>query len=168
MVFHLANSRRPRLSWRSMKIKPCRQVFTIIILLAFYLMGSHAGAHGLAWCIGAEGHAHLEMSTSACDSSALQPSCGTADACVASAQANSPHSPHPAECRHLPVNSLHAPLAQKTLKAHHNSSQDSTPASLPPLRRLQVAAGRSSFSSPTSSLLPSQTLAALRTVVLLN
>ena len=168
LVSRLANSRYSRLSWRSMKRKPFRQVIAIILLLAFYLLGSHAGAHGLAWCLGAEGHAHLEMSPSACDSSALQQPCGTAEACVASPLSHSPLSPHHAECRHLPVSSLHAPIVQKTLKAHHYSPQDSTLASLPPLWRLQDAAGRNFFRPPASSLPPSQALAALRTVVLLN
>ena len=150
-----------------MKRKSLRQFFAIVSLLAFYLLGSHAGAHGLAWCLGAEGHAHLEMSPSACDSSALQQPCGTADACVAAALAHSPHAPHPAECRHLPVSSLHAPLVQKTLKAHQYSPQDSPPTALPPLWRPQVAADRNYFPSPASSLPPSQALVALRTIALL-
>jgi len=168
MVFSLANSRRLRLSWRSMKTKSFRHVFAIISLLAFYLLGSHAGAHGLAWCLGAEGHAHLEMSPSVCDSSSLQQPCGTAEACVTSARAHSPLSPHPTECRHLPVSSLHAPLVQKTLKTHHYSPQEPTPASLPPHLRLHVAPGRDFFRSSSSALPPFQALAALRTVVLLN
>jgi hypothetical protein len=151
-----------------MKRKSFRQVFAIIILLALYLLGTHAGAHGLAWCLGAEGHAHLEMSPTACDAKALQPPCGTAETCVSSAQPHSPLSPHHAECQHLPVSSLHAPLVQKTLKAHQYSTQDSSPTALPPLWRPQVAADRNYFRSPALSLPPSQSLAALRTVVLLN
>lgn len=151
-----------------MRKKPFRQVLAIVILLAFYLLGSHAGAHGLAWCLGAEGHAHLERSSSGCDASVLQSPCGTADACVASAQAHSPFSPHHTECRHLPVSSLHAPLVQKTLKAHQYSPQNAPPAALPPLWRLPIAADLNVFRSPASALPATQALAALRTVVLLN
>jgi hypothetical protein len=151
-----------------MKRKSLRQFFAIVSLLAFYLLGSHAGAHGLAWCLGAEGHAHLVKAAAACHTSTLHQPCGSANFCAASALAQPPLAPQQSECQHLPVNSLHAPLAQNILKADKLSPPDATPAGLPPLWRQQVATRRTVVPSLAASLPPTQSLAALRSVVLLN
>lgn len=137
-------------------------------LLVFYLLGSHAGAHGLAWCLGAGGHTHLERLPSSCDSGARLESCETADVCVVSTFGHPPHSSHQAECRHLPVSSLHSPLAQIVLKSGLGSPSDAPPAWLQPSLRLQTTVDLFAIHQLPKVPPPTQALAALRTVVLLN
>jgi hypothetical protein len=140
----------------------------IWLFLAFYLLSGHAGAHGLSWCLGADGHGHLERSPSACVASAPQTSCEDADACAQSVLAQSSHHHSTDECRHQPVTADQASFVQGVQPLQDVSPADATSDFLRSRLRL-AAAIRDSGSFPVFPDLPrSQALIALASIVLLN
>jgi hypothetical protein len=140
----------------------------IWLLLAFYLLGGHAGAHGLAWCLGADGHGHLERSAAACASSAQKPSCGPADACARPALARASHHHSAPECRHQPVTEDQAAFVPGSQPLPDVYPTEGRSAWSPFWPRLAVAMRESRTPRPAPGLPPTQALAALRTIVLLN
>ncbi len=71
----------------------------IIILLQvfFYLLGGNATAHGLVWCLSADGHAHVAISADCVTEADIQGELS----CAATAHTG-------VECRHFPITSAHA------------------------------------------------------------
>ncbi len=136
--------------------------FAIGLLVVFYLLGGHASAHGLAWCLGADGHAHVE--TGDC---ATEPSPAVAGPCLDFFGVDPDGSHSGAECRHLPVAAPHAPgVAQAPRDA-----AGKTISVLPlPSSALQPATdlSRRPCSPPPVELPPTVAQVALRSIVLLN
>ncbi|MGK2944547.1 MAG: hypothetical protein ACSLFC_07390 [Desulfuromonadales bacterium] len=78
-----------------------RQIL-ICFVVSLYLFGGHAMAHGLSWCLGIEGHSHLENATG-CASDQVAPACVATPGCEELTTDHYPDPHHKAECRHLPV-----------------------------------------------------------------
>ena len=74
-----------------------RQIL-ICFVVSLYIFGGHAMAHGLSWCLGIEGHSHLENATGCASDQVV-----AASGCEELTTDHSPDPHHKAECRHLPV-----------------------------------------------------------------
>ena len=151
-------------------MKPSRLRILAQLLLVFYLLGGHAAAHGLSWCLAEDDHSHLEQVSGQCVSPAVTSSCSEEASCDSVAFVNKGADSHEqrTECRHLPTTSPHqSSFTQRIDRANDNSvpsldpSSGSTPLYLPasvttlaPLRHA------------TAHLPPLQALTALRTIVL--
>lgn len=139
----------------------------IILLQVFlYLLGGHATAHGLAWCISANGHAHV-ATAAGCETEQHELSCSSAGFCI-SASNETGHAPHSGvECRHLPVTSPHATSVVSAQKVEAGSVVAIIPAVFDPTLRCLTAAVYQQTPFPASVELPRiVALVSLRTIVL--
>lgn len=79
------------------------------LLLLLYLLGGHAAAHGLSWCLDADEGAHLELSLGPCGDRVVSSRAAVVGVCAteASGEACRAGSSGAAECRHLPLTTPH-------------------------------------------------------------
>jgi hypothetical protein len=101
-----------------MRLLLFRQIL-ICFVVSLYLFSGHAMAHGLSWCLGIEGHSHLENSTGCADDQ-VAPACVVTPGSEELTTDHSPDSHHKAECRHLPVSN--AQLSGKAVRTIAASS----------------------------------------------
>lgn len=148
-------------------MKPSRLRILAQLLLVFYLLGGHAAAHGLSWCL--EGnHSHLEQETGQCASPEATSSCSEESMCVSAALVNpgDDGQERRTECRHLPTTSPHQSSFTQRLDRANDYSAPSlapTPVRVPlnlPAPNLAL------LRHATEHLPPLQALTALRTIVL--
>jgi hypothetical protein len=130
----------------------------IILLQVFlYLLGGHATAHGLAWCLSADGHAHVAISADCVPGLEGQKefSCGAT-------------SHTGVECRHLPVTSPHATSVVSAQIVESASVVTVITAVFDPTLRRLTAAVNLQIPFTTSVELPRNlALVALRAIVLI-
>lgn len=139
----------------------------ILLQVALYLIGGHATAHGLAWCISSEGHAHV-ATAAGCASEPNELSCTTSGSCISSADEDVAESHSGSECRHLPVTSPHSSSFASAQRVSMGSAVAILPTpSFPILPGFAAADDRQGL-LPVSPELPRPVaLTALRTIVLL-
>ena len=140
----------------------------IIILLQFflYLFGGHATAHGLSWCISADGHAHV-ATAAGCATEQDERTCATAGFCVSASDETVRATHSGEECRHLPVTFPHATSVASAQKVESGSVLAIIPAGSDPTLRCLAAAVCLQTPFPVSVELPrTVALVSLRTIVL--
>ncbi|MDT8421993.1 MAG: hypothetical protein RQ754_16315 [Desulfuromonadales bacterium] len=111
----------------------CRQIL-VCFVVSLYLLGGHAMTHGLTWCLGIEGHSHLENSTG-CATDQVATTCVVTSGCEELNGELSPDPHHKAECRHLPFSNSHlsGKVVRKTAASPGTTAIDQTnlPVALP-------------------------------------
>lgn len=139
----------------------------IILLQVFlYLLGGHATAHGLAWCISADGHAHV-ATAAGCMTEQDERSCATADFFISTSGEVGRAAHSGVECRHLPVTSPHATSVVSAQKVETGSVVALIPAVFAPTLRCLTAAVYQQTPFLASVELPRiVALVSLRTIIL--
>lgn len=139
----------------------------IILLQVFlYLLGGHATAHGLAWCIGTDGHAHVATSAG-CVTEQDELSCSAALFCASAPDETGSDVHSGVECRHLPVTYPHATSVAAAQKVESGSVIAIVSAVFDPALRCLPAAIYLQTPFLASVELPRPVaLASLRTIVL--
>lgn len=138
----------------------------ILLQVVLYLLGGHATAHGLAWCISADGHAHV-ATAAGCMTGKNELSCAAADFCLSPAD-EAGRAAHPGvECRHLPVTSPHATSGVSLQKAAAGSVVAIIPAVFDSTWRWLTTTVYQQTPFPSSVELPrAVALVSLRTIIL--
>lgn len=139
----------------------------IILLQVFlYLLGGHATAHGLAWCLSADGHAHVETAAG-CLTGPDGRSSASVDFCLSAVDEASRAAHSGVECRHLPVTAPHASNNVSAQKVAAVSVAAIIPARFDPTLRCLTAAVYQQTPFPSFvKLPPNVALVSLRTIVL--
>lgn len=139
----------------------------IIFLQVFlYLLGGHATAHGLAWCLSTDGHTHV-ATAAGCMTGPNERSSAATDFCLSSEGEAGKAAHTGVECRHLPVTAPHAASVVSAQKVAAGSVVAIIPAGFNPTLRCLTAAVYLQTPLPVSVELPrTVALVSLRTIVL--
>ncbi|MDZ4183990.1 MAG: hypothetical protein U1D97_03295 [Desulfuromonadales bacterium] len=139
----------------------------IIFLQVFlYLLGGHATAHGLAWCLSDDGHTHV-ATAAGCMTGPNERSCAATDFCLSSEGEAGKSSHTGVECRHLPVTAPHAASVASAQKFAPGSVVAIISAIFDPTLRCLTTTVYLQTLFPSSVELPrTVALVSLRTIVL--
>jgi hypothetical protein len=149
-------------------MKPSRLRYLTPLLLVCYLLGGHAAAHGLSWCLAADDHAHLEQVGGACADTDVKASCAAEATCAPVAFGVDPQEHgRQSDCHHLPVTSPHHSSAKQRL-ARADGDTATTAIIAPTIPALPDVSVSASITArhQEEHLPPLQALVALSTIVL--
>ncbi len=148
-----------------MRLLLFRQIL-ICFVVSLYLFSGHAMAHGLSWCLGIEGHSHLE-NASGCADDQVAPACVAAPGSEELTADHYPDPNHKAECRHLPVSNsqLSGKAVQKTAASSGTTAIDQAVLSV--ASHLLFSPFLQQAIPDVANLPPLVTMTALRTTIIL-